>query len=109
MNNKRIIFAVIFTMLLSIGSSGLPAPQAEHLGRVRFANSCSPQVQVEFNSAVAMLHSFQYGLAEKTFNHVVEKDPQCAIAYWGAAMTLYHQLWDAPDAETLGHGRDYLA
>jgi hypothetical protein len=106
-NSKVIIFAL--TILMSIGSSAIPIPQDQQLGKVHFANSCSPQVQVEFNSAVAMLHSFQYGLAEKTFNHVIGKDPQCAIAYWGAAMTLYHQLWDSPNAETLEQGRDYLA
>ncbi|HXB20597.1 MAG TPA: tetratricopeptide repeat protein [Candidatus Solibacter sp.] len=112
MNNTRVIIAFIVILGLSIASSAISPsgapPQAEHLGRVRFANSCSPQVQVEFNSAVAMLHSFQYGLAEKTFLHVLKKDPQCAIAYWGAAMTLYHQLWDSPTAEALKQGRDYL-
>src|SRR6266481_68876 len=105
----------IIILIVTLGV-GTPAPalispgisQSGHLGKVRFANSCSPQVQVEFNSAVAMLHSFQYGLAEKTFIHVLERDPQCAIAYWGAAMTLYHQLWDSPNAETLTQGRDYL-
>lgn len=113
MYNSRIVIA--FLLMLGAGIPSLATnpsvtrPQAAHLGKVHFANSCSSQVQVEFNSAVAMLHSFQYGLAEKTFNHVLEKDPQCAIAYWGAAMTLYHQLWDAPGAETLKQGRDYLA
>jgi hypothetical protein len=76
---------------------------------VHFANSCTPAVQLKFNNAVAMLHSFQYGLAEKTFNRVIAEDRQCAIAYWGAAMTLYHQMWDAPGAETLKQGRGYLA
>lgn len=56
-----------------------------------------------------MLHSFQYGLAEKTFLHVLERDSQCAIAYWGAALALYHPLWDGPTAEVLEKGRAYLA
>jgi tetratricopeptide (TPR) repeat protein len=92
---------------LPIISSALP-PQTARLGKVSFVNSCSPQVQEEFDSAVAMLHSFQYGLAEKTFSHVAQKDPQCAIAYWGQAMTLYHQLWDWPSAQTLKKGFEYL-
>ena len=25
-------------------------------------------------------------------------DPECAIAYWGAAMTYNHPFWDAPSA-----------
>jgi tetratricopeptide (TPR) repeat protein len=112
MNTSRVIIVFIFILGLGISSSALSSPriqsQAAHLGKVRFTNSCASQVQIEFNAAVAMLHSFQYGLAEKTFSHVLEKDPQCAIAYWGAAMSLYHQLWDWPSAETLKIGRDYL-
>jgi hypothetical protein len=112
MNNSRIVIALILVVGLCIPLSAtdpsVTHPQTAHLGKVRFANSCSSQVQTEFNSAVAMLHSFQYGLAEKTFNHVLERDPQCAIAYWGAAMTLYHQLWDWPDVAALRNGLGYL-
>ena len=31
----------------------------EEIGSVQFATSCSPQVAVAFNRAVALLHSFQ--------------------------------------------------
>lgn len=112
MNYRRIIIAFILTVGLCIPLSAtapsVTRPQTAHLGKVRFANSCSSQVQAEFNSAVAMLHSFQYGLAERTFNHVLGRDPQCAIAYWGAAMTLYHQLWDWPNEGALRNGSGYL-
>lgn len=112
MNTSRVIIAFIFTGGLCIPSwatnPSVTRPQVAHLGKVRFANSCSSQVQSEFNNAVAMLHSFQYGLAEKTFNHVLERDPQCAIAYWGASMTLYHQLWDWPNVGALKNGLGYL-
>ncbi|HWZ44975.1 MAG TPA: hypothetical protein VNW97_15980 [Candidatus Saccharimonadales bacterium] len=93
-----------------ISASTVPPPHQGdgNLGEVRFANSCSPRVQMRFNNALAMLHSFQYGVAEKTFSQVAAIDPQCAIAYWGAAMTLYHQLWDWPSVETLNRGRRYL-
>src|SRR6266481_914791 len=113
MNQNCVAITCILTLMLGIipspmGSSSIPS-QAERLGKVRFINSCSPQVQVEMDRAVAMLHSFQYGLAEKTFFDVAETDHQCAMAYWGAAMTLFHQLWDWPTAETLKKGREYLA
>ena len=112
MNHGRIIVACFLTLMLGTTSSPISfgiEPQEEHLGNVRFVNSCLFPVQVDIDRAVAMLHSFQYGLAEKTFLHVTETDPQCAIAYWGAAMTLFHQLWDWPTAETLKKGREYLA
>ena len=112
MKCRRLITTCILIFNLSIiplpAVSSTTLPQAARLGKVSFVNSCSLRVQVELNSAVAMLHSFQYGLAEKTFTHVAQKEPQCAIAYWGAAMTLYHQLWDWPSAETLKKGREYL-
>lgn len=113
MSHGRAIIGSIFLVVQSIapspiGSSSIPTP-SENLGRVRFVNSCSAQVQADIDRAVAMLHSFQYGLAEKTFSQVAETDSQCAIAYWGAAMTLFHQLWDWPTPESLQKGRDYLA
>ncbi|HEY6251959.1 MAG TPA: hypothetical protein VI685_18535 [Candidatus Angelobacter sp.] len=107
----------VTTCIVALNLACLPLPASLYavpsnsrgFGRLHFANSCSAQVQEDFDAAVAMLHSFQYGLAEKTFSQVAQKDPQCSIAYWGAAMTLYHQLWDWPSAEALQKGRYYLA
>jgi tetratricopeptide (TPR) repeat protein len=58
------------------------------LGKVSFANSCSEKVKPEFERGVAMLHSFWYSAAEKTFDDVLARDPQCAIAAWGLASIL---------------------
>ncbi len=71
-----------------------PAP--EKLGTVSFPTSCKPEVQEEFNRAVALLHSFAYKDAGKGFDSVAQQDPDCAIAHWGNAMTHFHQLWDLP-------------
>src|SRR6516164_3363388 len=66
----------------------------EKLGEVSFPISCSPSVQTQFNRAVALLHSFAYSAANQAFQAVAAKDPKCAMAHWGAAMTYYRQLWD---------------
>src|SRR5690349_432796 len=58
------------------------------LGRVKFANSCDPKVQPLFESGVAMLHSFWYSAAEKTFRDVLAQDPSCTTATWGTAAIL---------------------
>ncbi len=58
------------------------------LGKVAFPTSCNPKVQADFEKAVAMLHSFWYSAGEKAFRHVLEDDPQCAIAAWGIASIL---------------------
>jgi tetratricopeptide (TPR) repeat protein len=80
-------------MLLALGAQ-IPAQahdtdsQAGPLGKVSFASSCDPKVQENFLRGVAMLHSFWYSAAEKTFREVLKDDPNCAIATWGIASIL---------------------
>ena len=81
-----------------------PAGDPGKLGKVSFPVSCDPSVQPQFSSAVAMLHSFWYEKASDTFAAVAEKDPTCGMAYWGIAMTYYHQLWPAPGPADLKAG-----
>ena len=68
----------------------------EKLGKVSFPISCAPAVQDEFNRGVALLHSFAYSAAKSDFQSVVTRDPQCAMAHWGVAMTYYQPLWQPP-------------
>lgn len=83
-----------------------PAPaRGEQVGNVNFSMSCSPQVQGTLDQALALLHSFQYQEAEQVFTRSSQQDAGCAVAYWGKAMALYHQLWDFADAKTLAEGR----
>jgi tetratricopeptide (TPR) repeat protein len=92
----------IFLALAVVFSPCLAAQEAhdhkapEILGEVSFPVSCRPAVQQEFNRGVALLHSFAYAAAEKSFRDVAERDSQCAMAHWGIAMTQYHQLWEPP-------------
>jgi tetratricopeptide (TPR) repeat protein len=58
--------------------------------------SCSDTVTVEFDRALALLHNFWYDRALERFNRVAKNDPECALAYWGAAMTYNHPFWDPP-------------
>jgi len=76
----------------------------ERLGSVYFPISCAPDAQKTFDTALALLHNFQYNEAEQAFSQVAQQDPTCAMAYWGKAMSLYHQLWDWPSAATLQEG-----
>lgn len=78
--------------------------QSAQLGEVNFETSCAPQVKPTMDRAVALLHSFQYQQAESAFGDAARQDSHCAMAYWGKAMSLYHQLWDFPDADTLAKG-----
>ncbi len=58
------------------------------VGKVNFSNSCSPDVQADLASGVAMVHSFWFSAGEQAFRNVLAKDPGCAIAYWGMASLL---------------------
>ena len=80
----------------------------EKLGNVHFPISCGSATQVEFDRAVAMLHSFWYEKAGETFAEIARREPYCAMAYWGLAMTLYHPLWEKPNAEALKNGWEAL-
>src|SRR5260370_42200051 len=80
------------------------AEPVEKLGTVSFPISCAANVQAAFERGVALLHSFWYDEAEKQFKQIAAKDPECAMAYWGEAMSFYHQLWDRPDEAHLKRG-----
>ncbi len=84
------------------------ANKTAQFGAVSFAISCAPQVQATFNTGVALLDSFQYEQAQQSFADVANRDPHCAMAYWGQAMSLYHQLWDWPNVATLEKGRQFI-
>lgn len=42
------------------------------------------------------------------FNDVLQQDPNCAIAHWGEAMALYHQLWNIPWEKDLAEGWQFV-
>jgi Tfp pilus assembly protein PilF len=78
-----------------------PDPARSHdlpdqLGKVTFPTSCDPKVQPLFNAAVAMQHSYWFPEAHKTFSTVLERDPACAIAYWGLAVNYVGNSLVAP-------------
>ncbi len=81
---------------------------ASQLGTVVFPVSCSPSVQKPFERGVALLHSFWYEEAEKQFQKIAADDPHCAMAHWGVAMSLWHQLWNQPDAKVIQAGQDEI-
>ncbi len=87
MKTRTFILALLVSLILGVPGSG-QAQSQEQLGTVDFENSCNPAIQETFQRAVAMLHSFRYGEAEKTFREVLAQDPTCAIATWGIAAIL---------------------
>jgi hypothetical protein len=64
------------------------AAPADQVGTasVRFETSCAPEVRDEFNRGVALLHSFWFAEAIRTFEQVFARDERCAMAHWGVAL-----------------------
>ena len=89
----RIILAIIAALFLVAPSA---IAQHHELGAVSFPTSCNPAVQAEFETGVAMLHSYWFNYAGKTFRGVLEKDPSCAMAYWGIALDLMGNTLSSP-------------
>jgi tetratricopeptide (TPR) repeat protein len=78
------------------------------VGAVQFPTSCDASIQSEFERAVALLHSFFYEEARRIFTDLANKDPECAMAQWGIAMTYYHPIWTPPDSAEFAAGREAI-
>jgi tetratricopeptide (TPR) repeat protein len=106
------IVAFLLVLLLSGGATSLAQHEhhqhgehAENFGAVEFPITCNQAAQDRFIRALAMLHSFAYGAAEKEFNAAAAADPRCGMAYWGVAMSNYHPIWAPPTPDELQRGR----
>lgn len=78
-------------------------------GTVHLTTSCAPAVQEDFEHATALLHSFFYDEARRVFTQVATRDPKCAMAQWGIAMTEWHPLWTPPAPEEMKAGQEAIA
>ena len=79
------------------------------LGTVRFPTSCTPEAQPLLERGLALLHHMNYIKARDAFMQATEIDVECAIAYWGAAMTHVHPLWpDTISPEGQKSGQELL-
>src|SRR5262245_332305 len=77
----------------------------ERLGSVHFPTSCKAEVGPAFERAVALLHSFAYAEAAKAFEDVAAKDPDCAMAQWGVAMSYFHTIWGPSTPDEFAAGK----
>ena len=84
-------------------------PANNEFGSVHFEISGPENVKGDFNTAVELLHSFEYDESEKAFSKIIDEDPNCAMAYWGVAMCNFHPLWESPTALNLQKGSKAIA
>lgn len=74
------------------------------IGTVDFQVSCDASVRDDFDRAVALLHHMMYERSRAEFEAIAGRDPACAMAHWGIAMTLFHPLWHSPPDDDLRRG-----
>ena len=83
---RRFLVAVGIAVAALRPASAQEVPQ-EQVGTVNFPVACNAEAQTRMTRAVAMLHSFWFPVARRTFESVLEADPGCGIAHWGIALT----------------------
>src|SRR5579863_10334333 len=116
---KRIVLLFVLSFLFTLFAFSDDDHDKDHhhhadltetqLGTVNFPISCAASVQKPFARGVALLHSFWYEEAEKEFLDIAKDDPNCAMAHWGIAMSIWHQLWNDPDEKVIARGRDEVS
>jgi tetratricopeptide (TPR) repeat protein len=82
--------------------------EGELFGNVSFDATVPSKSQKDFNTGIALLHSFEYDEAEKMFAKVIDEAPDCAMAYWGVAMSNFHPLWAPPSRDELKKGMQVI-
>jgi tetratricopeptide (TPR) repeat protein len=109
----RLLFLIALASSLVLRNiDGATAPEPGDLrgaGKVDFPVSCTAAVQSDFSRGVALLHSFFYEEARRVFTSVAERDPKCAMAQWGIAMTWWHPIWTPPTPDEMSAGKAAIA
>src|SRR6478609_1449205 len=105
-NSAIAIAGAAFVLLAQLGFA-----QADDskLGKVHFETSCTPEAQKIFDRAMLYQHSFWYRASQAVFEDALKADPECAIAYWGIALSLLLNPHVPTPAKNLAEGAAAIA
>jgi len=76
----------------------------QKLGKVHFATTCNEVAQRRFDRAMRYQHSFWYAESKEVYEEAIKADANCAIAYWGIALSLLNNPHSAIPAPNLPLG-----
>src|SRR5476649_417365 len=90
MRNSLLAATVAGVATLGLWASPCTAQEDadQKLGTVHFATSCNETAQRRFDRAMRYQHSFWYTESKEVYQEALKADPECAIAYWGIALSL---------------------
>jgi predicted Zn-dependent protease len=104
---RKSLFAATIAAGAVLGpcAPGLTQEDADQkLGTVHFATSCNETAQRRFDRAMRYQHSFWYSESKEIYEEAIKADPECAIAYWGIALSLLNNPHGAIPAPNLPLG-----
>ncbi len=77
-------------------------------GHAEMEISCDVSARSAFTRGLLQLHSFAWELARESFQQAANQDSECAMAYWGVAMSYYDGLHEHPSSEEVELARQAL-
>jgi len=81
----------------------------DKLETMNFPVACNKIASEYMQSGLALLHHMTYSGAEKSFRLAIRADSDCAMGYWGIAMTYIHPLWPStPDEAKMREALELL-
>lgn len=86
-------------VLLFFGACSSSPRKEEALGKITFDVTGSQAAAALFLKGHLLMHSFEFTDAAEAFREAQKIDPNCAMAYWGEAMTDNHAIWQEQDYE----------
>src|SRR5450631_1482161 len=101
------LFAVTIMAVTTLGpcAPSLAQDNADQkLGAVHFSTSCNEPAQRRFDRAMRYQHSFWYTESKEIYEETLNADPECAIAYWGIALSLLNNPHGSVPAPNLPLG-----
>lgn len=78
-------------------------------GHAEMNISCDAGARAAFERGLLQLHSFAWQQARDSFRDASSNAPDCAMAYWGEAMSYYDGLHEHPSADEVDAARAALA
>ncbi|ANB01797.1 hypothetical protein [Ectothiorhodospira sp. BSL-9] len=113
---KRILLT-LSTVLFVAGAAAqhddmhtdVPMDAKEQIGTVAFGADCVDEARQAFDHALGLMHHMMYVQARDEFAAITDAHPDCAMAHWGVATTLFQPLWaTTPSDDEIARARDAI-